>query len=249
MTITTLQISGPFLAAVHSRGPMSALIALVFAAAAYQLHGVNRSGALAGAALSFVILLSSGISGFVLVAIVFLLAMAATRLGYTRKRQLGVAEGKRGRRAGQVFANLAVAACCAVLGILLKQWQQPLQLALVAALGEAAADTVASECGQAFSHRVYLITTFEGVAVGTDGGISLTGTLACAAAALLVAVAGAWTELIPASWVAAAAGAAFFGTIVDSLLGATLQKRGWLTNSAVNLFSTAAAVGIAFLLL
>ena len=57
---------------------------------------------------------------------------------------------------------------------------------MAGALAEAAADTVSSECGQAFSDRARLITTFEEVAAGTDGGVSLVGTLTGACAALLV---------------------------------------------------------------
>jgi uncharacterized membrane protein len=39
-----------------------------------------------------------------------------------------------------------------------------------------------------------------------------------------------------------------FGMLFDSLLGATLERRGWLTNNAVNLLSTAFAVLLASLL-
>jgi uncharacterized membrane protein len=36
--------------------------------------------------------------------------------------------------------------------------------------------------------------------------------------------------------------------LIDSLLGATLQRRGWLSNQAVNLFSTLAAAALAYAL-
>ena len=34
--------------------------------------------------------------------------------------------------------------------------------------------------------------------------------------------------------------------MIDSLLGALFERRGWLDNDLVNLFSTAAAVGVAW---
>jgi uncharacterized membrane protein len=40
-----------------------------------------------------------------------------------------------------------------------------------------------------------------------------------------------------------------FGLFFDSLLGATLERRGWLNNDAVNFLSTASAAGFALGLL
>jgi len=47
-------------------------------------------------------------------------------------------------------------------------------------------------------------------------------------------------------WIPVVAG--FAGMLIDSLLGATLQRRGWLSNQAVNLFSTLAAAALAYAL-
>lgn len=211
------------------------------------MRAVDLGGAVAGAAASFVLYVSAGPAAFATLAAVFALAAGSTRLGYTKKQRLGLAEHKRGRTAWQVLANLAAASALSAASVYADR--EPLLLASVAALAEAAADTVASECGQALSVRVYLVTTFERVAVGTDGGISTLGTLSAVAAALLVAVIAASGHLLPSHWIAAAAGAAVLGTFVDSMLGATLQQRGSLNNSAVNFLSTLAAAGFALLFL
>ena len=42
---------------------------------------------------------------------------------------------------------------------------------------------------------------------------------------------------------------AVFGLFFDSLLGATLERIGWLNNDAVNFLSTASAAGSALVLL
>jgi uncharacterized membrane protein len=34
--------------------------------------------------------------------------------------------------------------------------------------------------------------------------------------------------------------------LIDSLLGATVQRRGWISNQAVNFFSTLAAAALAY---
>jgi uncharacterized protein (TIGR00297 family) len=224
----------------------AAICTAIFAVIAYRMRAVDSGGAIAGAVTSFLLYVSAGPAAFATLAAVFVLAAASTRLGYTRKQKLGLAEGKHGRRAPQVLANLAIAAALSVASMYFRH--DALILATVAALAEAAADTVASECGQALSARVYLITTFERVPVGTDGGISTIGTLCSVVAALLVALVAAWGGLLPAHWIAAAAGAGVLGTLADSVLGATLQHR-WLNNNAVNFISTIAAAAFAFLFL
>jgi uncharacterized protein (TIGR00297 family) len=83
------------------------------------------------------------------------------------------------------------------------------------------------------------------VGQGTDGGVSLVGTLAGTAAAGIVAALGAWAlgGGLEIFWISVAGG--LFGLFFDSLLGATLERRGWLNNDAVNFLSTASAAGFA----
>jgi uncharacterized protein (TIGR00297 family) len=158
-----------------------------------------------------------------------------------------VAETKQGRNAWQVLANLVAAAGLSIAA--LYTLIPGLWLGAVAALAEAAADTASGEIGKAVSDRVYLITNFRRVAVGTDGGITFVGTLSGVVAGLLVALVATWCELIPVHWVAPAAGAAAIGMLLDSALGATLQRQGRLSNSGVNFVSTIVAAGIAVALL
>jgi len=172
-----------------------------------------------------------------------MLAWITTRLGYQQKLRLGTAERREGRTASQVLANLGVATACAALyarhrnGVFL--------LAIAAALAEAAADTVSSELGQANSRQARLITTWEVVPAGTDGGITLAGTLAGIAAAVLVSSVGALTALISWRWVGISVAAAVIGMIADSFIGAWLERRHWLNNDAVNLVGTLIAAVIA----
>lgn len=235
-------------AALRERALTAALATLVFALLAYRMRAVSVGGMLAGALLSFALYTGGGSGAFVVLATVFALTAATTPLRRAQKRRMGLAENRKGRSAWQVFANLSVAAALVIAALFV--WQGPLLLAAVAALGEAASDTVSSESGQAFAGRVYMITGFRRASVGTDGAISLIGTLAGALAALLVALVAARMALIPHHWILPAAAAALLGNFFDSLLGATIQRRGWLNNSQVNLISTAAsaAMALAFLL-
>src|SRR5258708_3609213 len=154
-------------------------------------RGVNTSGMLAGGVIAFIIA-GRELKAFWVLLVVFLLTLVATRAGRSRKQQLRVAEPGSGRSASQVAANLGVAALC----LALPAFNGFILLAL-SALAEAAADTVSSESGSAFPGKTVLITTWQPVTPGTDGGVSLTGTLSGAVAALIVAGASYAFGLIP----------------------------------------------------
>jgi uncharacterized protein (TIGR00297 family) len=171
---------------------------------------------------------------------------AATRFGYQRKLALGLAEPREGRNAGQVLSNLAISALAsAAFG---ETGNRAFLIAMAAALVEAATDTVASEIGQFRASTATMITTWKAVPAGTDGGITMPGTLAGIAAGLgVAAVATVGRILLPSEiWIPMVAGTA--GMFIDSFLGGTLQRRGWLSNRTVNLFSTAAAAILGYLI-
>jgi len=119
----------------------------------------------------------------------------------------------------------------------------------VAALAEAAADTVSSEVGQVFGGQPRMITTLRRVEPGTDGAISPIGTLSGVAAAGLVALSGTLALSGGREMFCVAAAGGVFGLFFDSLLGATLERRGWLNNDAVNFLSTTSASAFALGLL
>jgi len=221
-------------------------LTLAFTALARRMRGVTRSGAVAGAVVCFLLYAGAGAGAFLALILVFALAWITTRWGYQRKQKLGTAEKRDGRTASQVLANLAIAASCAVLHVI--SGQAIYFLALASALSEAAADTVSSEVGQARATNARLITTWQTVPAGTDGGITGTGTLAGIGAAAMVSSVCAAGGLVPwnRAWIPLAA--AFCGTLADSFLGALLERRGLLNNDAVNFLSTSVAAAIAFLL-
>jgi uncharacterized protein (TIGR00297 family) len=219
----------------------------LFALVAWRLRAVTPSGAMAGAAAALAVYAGGGPGGFATLVLVFVVTWASTRLGATRKQRLGVAERARGRSAIQVFANLALAAA-ACLASIFTPYRGALLLAAVAALAEAAADTASSECGQALSPRAWLITSGERVPVGTDGGVSLVGSLCGVLAAVMVVASGAAFRLVAPGAVLPAILGAVAGMFFDSLLGATLERRRLLSNEGVNFLGTVAAAGLAVLL-
>jgi len=222
------------------------VVTLAFAALGRFVRGVSSSGAIAGAVVCFVLFAGAGPGAFVALVSVFILTWISTRLGYGQKQKLGTAQNREGRTASQVLANLSMSAACAALFKI--TGNAAFLLATAAALSEAAADTVSSELGQAGSAKARLITSWKVVPAGTDGGVSIAGTLGGIAAAVLVTLVCVAAGMFPLKQTAASVMAALFGMIADSYLGATLEKRKLLNNNGVNFLGTLVAAGGALLL-
>ena len=178
-------------------------------------------------------------SGLPPLALLFFLTFAATRYGRARKEARGLSESRTGRRASQVIANLGIAAICAALTR--SRFTSIIDLAAIAALAEATADTLSSEIGQAVAGPAFLITTLRRVPPGTDGAISVAGTLAGLVGAAAVAYVGLPPDSFKLLVFAAVFAASTAGLFFDSLLGATVERRGYIGNDLVNFASTAFA--------
>lgn len=247
------------LSSAHGIGAIA--ISAAFFATVLILRAATPAGAACGGILCLLITLWTGTSsesllrsGLTPLATLFVLTFLATRAGRQRKALAGLAEKRKGRTAAQIIANLSIAALSIFVALRISLIAVhpgiytatiTLKLMCLAALIEATADTVSSEIGQAFGGGPILVSTLRRVAPGTNGAITLLGTAAGILAGAIVTLAGAWAlhlGYIPAS-IALAAGIA--GLFFDSLLGATVERKGWLGNDLVNFASTAFAAIIA----
>ncbi len=253
------------MAALPSAGSVAItlLLCLILSGLAYYRKVLTWDGTLAAFGIGIVIGVFGDVTWLVLLLFFLLSSFAATRYRFALKEAMGVQEGARGeRRASNVLANGLAPAFVAVLGfpslggaILDKELSG---LLFVSALAVAGADTLASEIG-VLSRRVFLITTFEKVEPGTDGGVSPLGTCAAIAASLYSAVVGylvlvpfsTWAGLpisFPANpvYVGIPAFVGFLGCQIDSVFGATLERRGIFNKRTTNLAATSLGAVIAF---
>ncbi len=202
-----------------------------------------------------------GWPGYVVVGFYFIVGSAVTRLGMAQKEAEGIAEKRSGARGPEnVWGSALTAAVCAV-GVLIVQgldWAIAevvplLLLGYVASFSTKLSDTTASEVGKVYGKRTFLITTLQPVPKGTEGAVSLEGTIAGVVASVVVALVGYMVGLIDVTGVGLCVIAAFIATSLESVIGATIQEQvSWMTNEVVNIINTTigaiAAVGLAIAL-
>ncbi|MGF1537309.1 MAG: TIGR00297 family protein [Elainellaceae cyanobacterium] len=209
---------------------------------------LTPAGLLHAWALGVLIWGTLGPAGYGVIMAYFLVGSGVTRVGLTEKAAAGIAEKRSGARGPEnVWGSAFTAALCA-LGIWVVSLAQPegagiwtaaLLLGYVASLSTKLSDTCASEIGKAYGKRTFLITTLQPVPAGTEGAVSLEGTLAGLVASLVLALLGWGLGLISFVGVGLCAIAAFVATNLESLIGATVQEQfDWLTNELVNVINT-----------
>jgi uncharacterized protein (TIGR00297 family) len=231
--------------------PEKMVIALIFSfflgVLAYRARIADVSALLSAALLGVLIIVFSGLSWFMLLLTFFILGGGFTRYKYAYKESIGIAQAKNGIRSYEnVFSNSMAALALAVAYGVFPEHSLPIIYAYMGTVATATGDTLASEIGTTAKGRPRMITTLKLSEPGTDGAVSLLGELAAifgsAVIGILAYVLGVSDNLILTVFITTAGG--FFGTNIDSFLGATLQKSGVLSNSGVNLVATFAGAGI-----
>jgi uncharacterized protein (TIGR00297 family) len=216
------------------------------AALAWMARSIDVGGALSAILIGTLITAGRGLPALGLMIAFFVLGSVATRVGYRIKAERGIAQEKGGARGWRnAWANGGIPALLALLaGFTAADDRALLTLAYAAAVATAAADTCSSEVGKAFGRRTFLITTLRPVPPGTEGAVSLEGTLGGLAGAAVVGGLGAALGLYGVGGAVAVAVAGLLGSLAESVVGTVAERRGWMGNDLLNAFNT--AVGAAF---
>ncbi|NJL51478.1 MAG: TIGR00297 family protein [Hydrococcus sp. SU_1_0] len=208
-------------------------------------------GNLNGAMLGVLVWGTLGWRGYLIVMLFFVLGSALTFVRIEQKTAEGIAEERSGMRgAGNVWSSALAASLC---GIATLFFPSPIKdlfvLGYVASFCTKLSDTTASEVGKAYGKTTYLITNLKSVPRGTEGAVSLEGTLAGALASVILATIAWGIGLIAPAGIIWCIIAAFIATTIESLIGATLESRfTWLTNDLVNLINTVIGAIVAMVL-
>ncbi len=228
---------------------------------AYREQVLTLDGTIAAFFVGLVIGILGDVTWLLLLLFFLLSSFIATRYKFALKEAMGVQEGKKGeRRASNVLANGIAPMAAAVLtfaapGLLPRSASG---VVFLSALAVAGSDTLASEIGVLSPHAV-LITTFRRVTPGTDGGISALGQLCALLAAVYTALFG-WLVLglfaqsytldptvpVDGTFLFVPAVIGFVGCQLDSVVGATLERRGLVNKKTTNLIATCTGAILAY---
>jgi uncharacterized protein (TIGR00297 family) len=192
-----------------------------------------------------------GWQGYLVVLFYLFVGSAVTKIGMAEKEAAGIAEARSGVRGpGNVWGSALTGTICALATLLVTSTlKELLILGYVASFATKLADTSATEVGKAYGKKTFLITTFKPVPRGTEGAVSVEGTVAGMIGAIAIAILSYGIGMINLWGVLWCTLAAFIATNIESLIGATLeQELSWLTHDLVNFLNTTIGAIAAILL-
>jgi uncharacterized protein (TIGR00297 family) len=226
-------------------------ILAVVAVLSVRTGKLTATAGLTGFIVGLLIFAGAGFTGVTMLAVFFLLGTIATSWGMRKKQRLGLAENDKGqRKAGQVIANAGVAAILGLLAITLPDLMIFCRIMMAASFASAAADTLSSELGVLYGKKFYNIITFKKDTRGLDGVVSFEGTMLGVLGSICIALVFSISLGFSIQFFLIVI-AGTVGNVVDSVLGATVERKHHFNNNAVNFLNTAIAAlaGLCLMLL
>jgi uncharacterized protein (TIGR00297 family) len=229
---------------------MSVVLVILIAAMVIcvKTRKLSIPAAIAGGFVGFLVFAGGGYMGLGMLVTFFLLGTLAT--GHKKEVKAKLNNDTlhpEQRKAGQVFANGGVAALMGLLILLDPLHATVYKMMLAASLAAATADTLSSELGMVYGRNSFNILTFKKEARGLDGVVSVEGTIIGALGAGLIATIYALSVGFDNNCIYILL-AGIFGNLVDSVLGASLERRHFIGNDVVNFLNTLFAALVAQLL-
>ena len=216
--------------ALAQRCGAGALVATAIGVAAERMRALTPGGAVAAIVIGALSFAFGGLLVALAVIIFFASGSLLGRIGNAAAEMARALATKSAQRdAAQVIANGGAATLCAIVGGIAAAYGSPhasrWMIAAVCAIAAPCGDTWSTEIGALFGGRPRRISDMRTVPQGTSGGVTLLGTLAAPAGGALVGCAGAVakeTIALPA-WIVVSAMCGLVGSVIDSVLGATVQ--------------------------
>ena len=187
--------------------------------------------------------------GWASIVIYLILGTFVTKIGYVYKSKRGISEKRGGRRGPEnLWGSAATGLFFAILIKLNLGNIDLLRVAFASSFSAKLGDTFGSEIGKRYGKNTYLITSFNKVEKGTEGAISLEGTLASLLGSVIMAFVIFKLGIVSSNLqflVVSISG--FMATIIESIIGATVQEKYKLTNELVNAIQTSIGSVIAII--
>ena len=220
------------------------ILLFILGAITYKRKSLDIFGTIVMIVMGIIIIFSAGTNWLMLIVLFLVMSLLATKFSRKYKMSLGEFEGRRTSK--NVISNGVVACFMAAFG----GYYLPFVGGFIGAIATATADTLASEIGVLDQHP-RLITTLQSVDPGTNGAVSVLGTVIGMAGAAIIGIAAFLLGIIanPVSAIIVSIVSGTVGCFMDSILGALFENRNLLTNEHVNLIATIAGAVVGILLI
>ncbi|CAK9861115.1 unnamed protein product [Sphagnum jensenii] len=219
------------------------------------LAGLSVPGFFSAFLLGLLTWRAIGYQGFCIVSLYFVLGTLATKVKVKQKEAAGIAEKKSGRRGpGSVLGSGAAGVLCAsaaIAGVGGLEWEALWHLGFLASFCTKLSDTISSEIGKAYGKTTYLVTTMSIVPRGTEGAVSLEGTLAGLLASVILSAVAYALKMTDQTGAIICVVAAQIANLCESFIGAALQGRKgyeWITNDIANIANIMIGATLAILI-
>jgi uncharacterized protein (TIGR00297 family) len=201
---------------------LALLVALIISFSSFLLNFLTLDGARAAVMMGLISFGFGGIEAAV-VLIGFFLSSNAVGLMAFKGQYSHLERGTDRRNGTQVWSNAFWFSFFICLWYVLKA--DMLYIAAIGAIATACSDTWGTEFGSRKAGKTVLITTLKVVKPGTDGGISVAGTIAAFMGAAFIGLITVFFDknFIGISVIAIGLGG-FLGSLADSWLGAVYQN-------------------------
>lgn len=200
---------------------------------------LTKSGLAHAAALGTGLMTFLGWKGYTLCVFYFVLGSLVTKIKFEQKKKEGIAEKNDGARGpANVWGSASVAMIFAILSYLNKDSSELFKLAYVTSISTKLTDTFQSEVGKAFGKNTFLVTNLQKVPRGTEGAVSIEGTVAGILASIIINVSAYKLGIIDENKeILISVVSSQVATFIESYIGAKYQK-DWLNNELVNVINT-----------
>lgn len=202
---------------------LAILLSTVFSLTAFLFRRLTLDGMFAAILVGIYVL---GLGGWSSAYVLLLFFVSSSIVSVGRKQKLAGHPDPASRNGNQVWANgFWLVVFLVIATIFDGNWISGLLLsAAMGAIATATADTWGTEIGMRFSKNSYLITNFRKVEIGSDGGVSIYGTLASLLGSCLIAFASVYFFSMDFGVFFCIFVAGFLGSIADSYFGAIFQR-------------------------
>ena len=213
----------------------SLVVVLILAYAIKRKGYLDNMGVVVSSIMAFIIIMGTDLKWLLLIVSFLILGSLVSRVGYSKKKSMGLYESKRSIK--NVLANGVVAVLIVILYLIgILDYNMAL-FGYVGAISAATSDTFSSELGILSNETPRLIINFKKVEKGIDGGITFYGTVAGILGGFLIGfMAGLLFNDYNLLWIGIISG--ILGNFSDSLLGALFERRNMLNNEHVNFICT-----------